>query len=124
MRKLVDHILEDLSTRDAFLFRVRCGSCGQAYSNRPVPFTKAGATPGSAEKQILFGVIYDQEHKAARSAAIRSMAEHFNLCPVCKRLVCNRCFLICTDLDMCTGCAALLKENGVPVLPGILEISR
>ena len=121
MRKLVDHILEDLSTRDAFLFRVRCGSCGQAYSNRPVPFTKAGVTPGSAEKQILFGVIYDQEHKAARSAAIRSMAEHFNLCPVCKRLVCNRCFLICDELDMCRQCASDLHEKGTPVFSEVPE---
>lgn len=123
MRKLIEQSLEDLSTRDAFLFRVRCGYCGQAYANRPVRFTKAGITPASAEKRILFDVIYDQEHRAARTVAIRSMAEHFNLCPVCRRMVCNRCFLICDDLDMCAACAARLKEDGMPVLSEVPEES-
>lgn len=123
MRKLVDHILEDLSTRETFSFRLRCGSCGGTHSNRPVRFSKAGIPPATPEKQILFDAIYDQEYRSARSSAIRSIAANFNYCPICKRIVCNRCFLICEDLDMCAPCAALLEENGVPVLAGIPEIT-
>lgn len=124
MRRLVEEWMEDLSTRDAFLFRIRCGSCARVYSSRPIRFSKAGVIPASAEKQLLFGVIYDQEHRTAHSGAVRSMTEHFNLCPICRRLVCNRCFLICEDLDMCVGCAALLKEPGVPVLSESMELTE
>lgn len=121
MRKLVDHILEDLSTRDAFLFRIRCGSCGGSQSNRPVRFSKAGIHPATPEKQILFDAIYDQEYRSARSSAVRSIAAHFNYCPICKGIVCNRCFVICEDLDMCSSCARKLQEPGVPVLSKMAE---
>ena len=36
-------------------------------------------------------------------------------CPICKRLVCDHCFLICDDLDMCVQCAAKLNEKGTVV---------
>ena len=33
-------------------------------------------------------------------------------CPVCGRLVCDRCFLICEDLDLCIACAKALQVRG------------
>ena len=36
-------------------------------------------------------------------------------CPICKRLVCDHCFLICDDLDMCVQCAEKLNEKGTVV---------
>lgn len=44
-----------------------------------------------------------------------------NYCPVCKRLVCNQCFLICDDLDMCRQCAAALEQKGQPVALHVIE---
>lgn len=41
--------------------------------------------------------------------------------PICKRLVCNRRFLICEDLDMCAECATNLKESGRPVVADVLD---
>ena len=32
--------------------------------------------------------------------------------PVCGRLVCDRCFLICEDLDLCIACAKALRVRG------------
>jgi len=32
--------------------------------------------------------------------ALNQAKEIFNICPICKRLVCDHCFLICDDLDM------------------------
>ena len=37
------------------------------------------------------------------------------ICPICKRLVCDHCFLICDDLDMCVQCATKLNEKGTVV---------
>jgi hypothetical protein len=119
--KLIDVRLEDLSTKNFFLFRIRCESCGKEYSNRPVRFSKAGVAPQTREKQILHDAIYEQESRDARKNAIRQVAEHMNHCPICKQLVCNHCFLICEELDICCKCAAQLKQTGTPVLSDILE---
>ncbi|MBR1972038.1 MAG: hypothetical protein IKA16_01220 [Oscillospiraceae bacterium] len=121
MKKLVEKMLEDLSTREVFLFHIACGACGTEYAGKSVRFSKAGITPRTQGKRIIYDAVYEQEFQAARQAAIRDSAEHLNYCPICKRLVCNRCFLICDDLDMCKQCAAHLEEEGSPVLPDVLE---
>ena len=121
MKKLIEMLLENLSTRDVFLFRIACGACGTEYGNRPVRFSKAGVIPQTPKKAALYEILYAQELQGARLSAVRDAAEHLNYCPICKRLVCNRCFLICDDLDMCKQCAAHLEETGIPVLTDILE---
>ena len=121
LKKLVELMLEDLSTRDVFLFRIRCESCGAECANKPVRFSKAGMTPPTKEKQILYDAIYAQEFQSARNSAVQNAAEHLNYCPICKRIICNRCFLICDDLDMCKQCAAQLKETGTPVFSDVPE---
>ena len=121
MKKLIEMLLENLSTRDVFLFRIACGECGREYGNKPVRFSKAGVIPQTPKKAALYEILYTQELQSVRLGAIRDAAEHLNYCPVCKRLVCNRCFLICEDLDMCKQCAAHLKETGHPVITDVLD---
>lgn len=121
MKKLVELALEDRSTKEVFLFRVVCANCGTEYANKPIRFSKAGITPTSQAKKTIYDAVYEQECRAARQSAVRFAAEHVNYCPICKRLVCNQCFLICDDLDMCRQCAAELNEHGNPVLPSIIE---
>ena len=121
MKQLVDMLLENLSTREVFLFRIACASCGGEYGGKQVRFSKAGVTPPTEGKRIIFEACYEQEFRTARQAAIRDAAENLNYCPICKRLVCNRCFLICEDLDMCKQCAAHLEEAGSPVVTDVLD---
>ena len=123
LKHLVELILENLSTKDVFLFRVSCGECGKEYGNKAVPFSKTGVIPETKGKQIIYDALREQEFNSARSNAIRQAADNMNYCPICKRLVCNRCFLICDDLDMCKRCAAQLEEKGSPVLPDVLEVA-
>jgi hypothetical protein len=122
LKQLVEMMLENLSTREIFLFRIACSTCGTEYGGKPVRFSKAGMTPPTEGKQIIFEACYEQEFRAARQAAIRDAAEHLNYCPICKRLICNRCFLICEDLDMCRQCARAMEETGTPVALDILEV--
>ena len=121
MRKLVELALENLSSKEVFLFRVTCGSCGLEYGNKPILFSKASTAPTTPNKQIIYDALYEQEFRSARQIAVRNAAEHMNYCPICKRLVCNQCFLICDDLDMCKQCAADLEQQGKPVLVSSLE---
>ena len=122
MTKLVEMVLEDLSTREVFQFQIRCGLCRREYANNPVKFSKAGIVPQTKEKQMLYDAVYEQERSCARNSAVKNTAEHFNYCPICKQLVCNRCFLICEDLDMCIQCADKLKEKGAPVIQDEIAI--
>ena len=121
LKQLVEKLLENLSTREVFLFRIACGACGRSYGGKQVRFSKAGITPSTEGKKIIFEACYEQEFRAARQAAIRDAAEQLNYCPICKSLVCNRCFLICDDLDMCKQCAAHLEETGSPVVTDVLD---
>ena len=121
MKTLVELALENLSTREYFLFRVLCSECGMEYGNRKKRFSKAGAKPYGENKKIIYDVLYEQEFKSARQSAVRDAAEHLNYCPICKRLVCNQCFLICDDLDMCKRCADRLSEKGNPVVSDCLD---
>ena len=122
MKKLVEMLLENLSTREVFLFRIACSTCAAEFGGKPVRFSKAGITPATEGKKIIYEACYEQEFRTARQSAIRDAAEHLNYCPICKRLVCNRCFLICDDLDMCKQCAAHLKETGNPVITDVLDV--
>lgn len=121
MKQLVERLLEDLSSREVFVFRVLCSGCGGAFGNRPRRFSKAGIDPDTRSRQVIFDALYEQEFHAARQAAIRDAAEQMNRCPVCRRLVCNGCFLICEELDLCVACAELLGQAGVRVLQGMVD---
>ena len=121
MKQLVEMLLENLSTREVFLFRIACSACGKEYGGKRVRFSKAGITPTTEGKRIIFDTLYEQELRDARAATIRDAAEQLNYCPICKRLICNRCFLICEDLDMCKQCAAHLEETGHPVVTDALD---
>ena len=121
MRKLVETVLENASTKEIFLFRVSCAGCGLEYGNQPIRFSKAGKLPESSDQQILYAALYEQELRDARLTAIRCASEQMNFCPICKQLVCNRCFLICDELDMCRQCAEMLRQPGQPVFPKEIE---
>ena len=123
MKELIERMMENLSTREVFLFRIACSVCETELVNKTVRFSKAGVVPQTQGKKIVYDAVYEQEFQSARLSSIRDAAEHLNYCPICKRLVCNRCFLICDDLDMCKQCAAQLEETGSPVLPDALEIA-
>ena len=116
MRKLVETALEDMSTKEVFLFRISCAICGLSYGNKTTRFTKAGVAPPTPGEQIIYEALYEQELRDARNIAVRSAAENMNYCLICKRLICNQCFLICDDLDMCKQCADALEQRGQPVV--------
>lgn len=121
MKKLVEAVIENLSSKKTFRFRVTCGCCAAEYGNRPIQFSKAETPPITQHKQIIYDALYEQELREARRIAVRNAAEHMNYCPICRRLVCNQCFMICDDLDMCKQCAADLEQQGKPVLITLLE---
>ncbi len=115
----MDHILQDIlidySTDCVFQFALACADCGEVWKSEPIPFSKANEVPTSESKQIIYRTLYERGKASAREKALKEARQHFNYCPICKHIVCNNCFLICEDLDMCSNCAERLGEKGEPV---------
>lgn len=112
MKRVVKEAMGDCSTVDEFRFLVRCQECGGIWHSSPIRFSKAGAEPESEGMRTILRTLYEREREAAREKAAAEAAEIFNYCPVCGRLVCDRCFLICEDLDLCIACAKALQVRG------------
>ncbi|MGN1351111.1 MAG: hypothetical protein ACI4VM_08990 [Anaerovoracaceae bacterium] len=104
--------MKDISSDSQYQFSVSCQVCGKPWISRAVPFSKAGMKPETEEKKIIYNVMYQREMEAARDLSVQKGKDHFNLCPICGKLVCDDCFMICEDLDMCIQCSILLKESG------------
>ncbi len=115
MKKLLEEHIRDFSDDKSFRFEITCEECGRAFSNGVFHFSKAGVAPPTEEKRIIYEALYRREKHKAMQSAILYAGEHFSRCPICGRLICDDCFLICEDLEMCRSCAARLKEQGTPV---------
>ena len=107
--------LIDNSSGDCFRFSAECEVCHKEIASISIPFAKAGTIPASKSKELIYSIVYDQELQDARTKALGEIYPQFSRCPVCKRIVCNACFLICEDIDMCVECASQLNEQGTPV---------
>lgn len=115
MKKLLVDYLEDHSTPQYFYFAIRCEVCGEFWYSTSIPFSKADQINEFIDKKELYDVLYQREKIRARSLAIKEAREVFSQCPICRRLVCDACFLVCTKVDLCKECADMMKEAGEPV---------
>ena len=123
MKRVVKEAMGDCSTVEEFRFLVRCQECGGIWHSSLIRFSKAGAEPEPEGMRTILRTLYEREREAAREMAAAEAAEIFNYCPVCGRLVCDRCFLICEDLDLCIACAKTLQVRG-NVVAGETSSSR
>ncbi|MBR5490033.1 MAG: hypothetical protein IKV79_02045 [Oscillospiraceae bacterium] len=116
MNYVEKHQLKDFSTTEKFIFALECAHCGQLQLSTPIAFSKAGAVPDSEAKKLVYATLYRKEKELAMERALRELRTMFSECPICMRRVCDECFLICEELDMCVSCAGRLHERGEPVL--------
>ena len=116
MRHITKELLTDCSTAASFGFSMCCSECGKEWNSIRIAFSKAGIEPETEGKKIIFGALYQKEKEAAMEKALEEASNVFNQCPICRRPVCDYCFMICDDLDLCTACAARLQEPGEPVM--------
>ena len=108
MKQVIREHLIDCSDQEKFVFNLICPECGKVWQSTPVGFSKAEEDPRTESKQVVFYLLYEREKKRAFDKAVEEAGHFFNLCPLCERLVCNNCFLICKEIDVCrrvqSGC--------------------
>jgi hypothetical protein len=123
MRDIVDKLIKDDSDRitGTIHFVAQCEVCGELWSSRTTRFSMAGIQAENENRQIIFDAMWQKELGIARDSAVDEAARHFNLCPICKKVSCEKCFRICETIDMCALCAERLGETGETVEDAFIE---
>ncbi len=114
MKSMIKERFIDYSDGAKFCFGLVCPECGKVWKSTPIRFSKAGENPKTESEKIIHKILYEREYKIALEKAAEEAMKYFNLCPYCKRVVCDDCFLICSDLDICRTCAEHLQIMGEP----------
>ena len=117
MKRFIRTRLDNRSTQEHFCFSLTCAECGRVWLSTPLRFSKAGEPPLTGAKQIITQTLYQREQARALERAVDEALKFFSACPLCGQLVCDHCFIICDDLDMCRSCANSMQEKGEPVAP-------
>lgn len=114
MKNIIKSQFVDCSDCDSFCFSLTCSECGKVWKSTPIRFSKAGENPVTESKRIIYKILYEREHEQALEKAASEAMTYFNICPNCRKAVCDDCFLLCEDLDMCRSCADNFQEKGEP----------
>ena len=116
MKHIISVQLADQSDSERLCFSLTCKECRSEWRSPVSRFSKSGEEPQTEARRIITRAMYQREHRQAKEHALCESVQHFNICPLCHGLVCNYCFIICEDLDMCRSCAAALEEHGEVVM--------
>ena len=87
--------MTDESAGGVYRFTFYCDICGKSLQS-PVYQSMAGDSGDEAMRKA--------EYEDAYGRANREMLKKFSRCPVCQRVVCDECFDVYGDYDMCVEC--------------------
>lgn len=116
MERDLEKRLEDCSIEDEIQFQISCMCCNSIWKSSKRTFNLITKEPIDDKKKIIYKAVYEREKRFVQECAGKEAYKEFNYCVICKRWVCDNCFLICDDLDMCKECAERLEEKGVSVV--------
>lgn len=98
MLKSITKKIIDESGGGTYRFTFHCDICGSPWtSDTYSPITE----PIDAD-EVARG--RESDHDAAYERANLEAGFHFNCCSICKRVVCDECFCILPELDLCKEC--------------------
>ena len=96
--------MTDKSTKKDFLFIFYCDICENPRDSVPINFSCTKDNTLEVDKKAS-NLIWQSEHAAAYERANHEAMQLFNRCPICKHWVCDKCFRILGDRDVCKECA-------------------
>lgn len=111
MKEVIKTKIKSASSNGTIIYRVECDACNRLISSRPVTSSDSQKDL-SKEQQIIHAAMFERDKERELTALVRKATEIFSLCPICHKLICDDCFLVCDDLDMCKDCASKLQAKG------------
>ena len=83
MGHVFKEILIDCSTPNEFRYAMHCAVCRTKWESTATAFSKAGISPRTEGKRIIFDTMYQRERDMALNKATEEASEVFNRCPIC-----------------------------------------
>ncbi len=103
-KKSIDHSLPE-----RYSFSFFCDRCGKAWQSALTPFEAGGFA--EVENRRVCEMLWAEEHRVAFERANLEAQFHFNYCPRCGRWVCEDCFCLDDNQDLCADCRKDKGEN-------------
>jgi hypothetical protein len=105
MLKPITQKVTDESKEGEYCFTFYCDICGRAHQSPRYHSASADyADPGTRKA----------EYEDAYARANSEMVKKFNRCPVCQRVVCDECYDIMDDINMCKACHQQAEADAWP----------
>ncbi len=105
MLKTITKRVRDRSTDRFFKFSFYCDRCGKEWTSDPYYFENAfSSSPTEGEKRAR-DIMWRTDHDAAFERANLEARLRFDQCDACGRRVCDECFAMEEDDDLCVDCA-------------------
>jgi hypothetical protein len=101
MLKPITMKMTDESEGDVYCFTFYCDICGSP--NQSVTY--------ESDMEARYPNTRESEHIAAFERANLEALNWFSRCPICRRVVCDKCFCILDESDMCKECAELRNKQ-------------
>ena len=105
MLKTITKKFRDRSTDRFFKFSFYCDRCGAKWTSDPYFFEHGFSERLTEDEKKARDILYKVDHDAAFERANLEARLKFNHCDSCGRVVCDECFAIEEDEDLCKDCA-------------------
>jgi DNA-binding winged helix-turn-helix (wHTH) protein len=104
--------MHDESTNAKVQFTMRCEECDKILHSSSASVIKSSPTAYAEPRTVPYEIVSRQEKDDFKRAALREATGRFNLCHACGRIVCDSCFLLCSESCLCRSCADRLGVTG------------
>ena len=105
MLKTITKNYRDRSTDGFFKFSFYCDRCGKEWTSEEYPFVHGFGEKLSENEKRAKEILWRSDHDAAFERANLEARLRFNVCKICMEAVCDECFAMEEDEEICINCA-------------------
>ncbi len=106
MLKTITKKIRDRSTDRFFKFSFCCDRCEKEWTSEEYPFEHGFTDEMTDDERRAKEILWRIDHDAAFERANLEARLRFNYCTCCKGIVCDECFAMEEEDDLCHGCAS------------------
>ena len=105
MLKTITKNFTDRSTDRFFQFSFYCDRCGKKWTSEQYPFVHGFSKELTDDERKAKEILWRIDHDAAFERANLEARLRFNSCKACGAIVCDECFAMEEEDDLCVDCA-------------------